>query len=432
VSARRPVAVLHAGAMKTGTTYLQSKLIANRTHLEQHGVKFAGRAWREQVHAVQALLGLSQHDPIVSTHSRGGWDRYVDEARDSDAPVSLLSMEFLSFADLPAARRAVTSLEDEAGREVHLVLTVRDTAAVVPALWQTTVTSGGLTTWPRFTAVVRASTKASGKVGAALAWARLPSARRFTEAIDIPRMIRVWTEVLPPEQVHLIVVPGPDAPRDRLWEIFSDLIGVDPAVAPEPPEHVNESLGYPSAELVRRVNDELTLRRPSDQRTVKVDLGRNGLSRLRRRERKAALDPATFRAAMRWNQHIRDVIEETGVRVHGDLADLPTDADPASYGVEEGQQPPTDAELLRAARAGYRAMWQRHQQATDQHLFPARTKRWRRRVRRQLVRPKNWPAQPDPVAAAVSDLAVLTKSVIGIERLLKKRRQQRREQQGSD
>ncbi len=428
MSAEKPVAVLHAGAMKTGTTYLQSKLIANRDHLEEHGVDFGGRIWRQQVQAVQDLLGLAQHDPVVANRAEGGWMRYVEEARDSEAPVSLLSMEFLSFADPLAAQRAVETLELVAHREVHLVLTVRDTAAVIPALWQTSITSGGLTTWSRFEKIVRASTRVQGRMGALLARARLPSARRFRETIDIPRMIKVWTGVLPPERVHVIVVPGADAPRDRLWELLADLIGVDPSAAPEPPDQVNESLGYPSAELVRRVNEELALHRPTDQRIVKVDLARNGLSALRHEERKAVLSPATLRAALQWNGVIREEIERAGVTVHGDLADLPTEADPASYGVTGELAEPTEEELLHAAEKGYYTIWRRHLRATQQHLAPRKRKRWRRRVRRRLVRPEGWTTSGgDPVALAVADIAVLARSVIGVERLLVERRQQRRE-----
>lgn len=426
MSADRPRAVLHAGAMKTGTTYLQSKLIANRDHLADHGVDFGGRIWRQQVQAVQDLLGLAQHDPLVAQRAEGGWQRYVEEARDSEAPMSLLSMEFLSFADPTAAERAVTTLERDAGREVHLVLTVRDTAAVIPALWQTSITSGGLTTWIRFKKIVRTSTRASGRIGSLLARGRFPTARRFKETIDIPRMLKVWTGVLPPERVHIVVVPGPDAPRDRLWELLADLIGVDPAIAPEPPDQVNESLGYPSAELVRRVNDELMLRRPTDQRTIKVDLARNGLSTLRREERKAVLDPATFRAALRWNGVIRDEIERTGVTVHGDLADLPTEADAASYGVTDALAEPSDDELLHAAEKGYYTLWRRHLRATQQHLNKPKRKRWRRRVRRQLVGPESWSDSDDPVSHAVADITVLARSVVGIERLVVKRRMRRR------
>lgn len=423
MSTRQPVVVLHVGAMKTGTTYLQNKVLANREALRAQGVDFSGRRWREQVSAVQDLLSLAQHDPNVEQLSNGAWDRLVRHIRGTDARMSLLSMEFLSFAGDEAARRAVESLH---GLEVHVVITVRDTAAIIPSLWQTSITSGGITTWPRYTKVVRASMRGGGRVGSGLARAGVPSARRFGEAIDIPRMIRVWTSVLPPERVHVLVVPGSSAPRDRLWELFAEILEVDPGATPAPPEHVNESLGLPSAELVRRLNATLRLKQPSQQRTVKVDLARDGLGPLRADERRARLDPATFRAALRWNKQIRSVLERSGVRVHGDVADLPTEADPEDYQVDAEQKPATDWELARAARHGYRTLLRLNRRLIREGLPKKRRRRYQERLEAQLVHPKAWKESDDRVATAIEDLATLTRSAIKLERLAAKRRRQAR------
>lgn len=423
MSTHTPVVVLHVGAMKTGTTYLQHKLIANRDELHTEGVDFAGGRWRDQVSAVQDLLSLAQDDPKVARRSAGAWTAMAKRVRRTDARMSLLSMEFLSFADTEEAQRAVDSL---AGLDVHVVVTVRDTAAVIPALWQTSITSGGGMTWPRFMTVARASMRGGGRLGSALARAGVPTARRFSEAVDIPRILRVWAAAVPPERVHVVVVPGPQAPRDRLWELFTDVLGVDPATAPHPPVQENESLGLPSAELVRRVNVGLSLQRPTEQRMVKVELAGRGLGELRHEERRARLDPATFRAALRWNARIRDVITSTGVTVHGDLADLPTEADPATYHVDAAQRTPSDEELLVAARHGYLRM----RKVTRKHVkgaFPRKRRKakWRK-IRRQLAKPTHWEQADDPVAAAVADLGLLVTSAIGLERKAEKRRRKKR------
>ncbi len=425
VIAQQPVAALHIGAMKTGTTYLQHKLFANRAALEEQGVDFAGDRWRDQVSAVVDLLSINQHDPAVARRSDGAWDRLVEAMAAAGAPVSLLSMEFLSFADAEQAAVVVRTLE-AAGLEVRIVLTVRDTAAVIPALWQTSLTSGGIMTWDRFTKVVRTSTRGGGRVGNVLSRAGLPSARRFSEAIDIPRMLRVWTSVLPPEQVHVVLVPGSGAPRDLLWELFSAAVGIDPAASPAPPEHANESLGLPSAELVRRLNVELDLERPTEQRVVKFDLARDALSLRRHDERKARLDPATFRAAMRWNRRIRSDLERLGVVVHGSLDDLPDRADPSDYDVDADQREATDEELLAAARQGYQAMFRLNRQRSNVIRNPDRRKKYRRQLRRRLVKPDFWDDTDDPVTAALADLAVLCRSAVRLEkRALRKKRRQR-------
>ena len=51
---------LHIGAMKTGTTYIQTVLSENRERLIEEGVLFPGERWRSQVRAVEDVLRLSK------------------------------------------------------------------------------------------------------------------------------------------------------------------------------------------------------------------------------------------------------------------------------------------------------------------------------------------------------------------------------------
>ena len=50
---RRPRIYLHIGAMKSGTTFLQALMSANRESLFRAGYAFPGEAWSEQSRAVQ-------------------------------------------------------------------------------------------------------------------------------------------------------------------------------------------------------------------------------------------------------------------------------------------------------------------------------------------------------------------------------------------
>ncbi|GAB4013664.1 hypothetical protein GCM10028772_42750 [Nocardioides ultimimeridianus] len=416
--ARRRV-VLHIGAMKTGTTYLQGKAYANRETLQAAGVSMPGLRWADVVWGVQDLLGMGKGDADLQRRNAGRWQAVVDEVRVAPTPTSLLTMEFFAFANRAQARRAVESF---AGCDVEVVLTVRDTAAVVPALWQTTVTSGGTVTWPRFRVAFRWSAGGRGAGGAVLSRVRLPTAVRFQEAINIARILRVWTSVLPPERIHVIVVPGPDAPRDRLWELFCEVVGVDPAVAPEPGKNANESLGYPSAELVRRVNEIIEIERVRHHTVVKDDLGHHTLGRRRAAERRARLDRPTLEAALRWNAAIRRTVAASGVRVHGDLADLPV-VPLDSHAVEDRHEPPTDAELLEAAEFGLRRLRRLVDRRSRRLFQPERAKKFKRRLRRASVGPANWGSTPDPVATAVSDLVLYADGLI---RLRKARDEARR------
>ncbi|MEQ6902868.1 hypothetical protein [Nocardioides sp. YIM 152588] len=409
--------------MKTGTTYLQGKAYANAEALLDGGVELAGDGWGEQVWAVQELLGMGAHDRFVRARNKGAWARVSEGMRTSDQPVSLLSMEFLAFADARQAQRVVDSL---AGCEVRVVITVRDTASVVPALWQTTVTSGGTTTWPRFRQMVRLSAAAGGRGGRLLSRLGARTATRFAEAVDIPRMLAVWTSVLPPEQVHVVVVPRPGAPKDLLWRRFCEVLGVDGGDYATEPQQANESLGYPSAEVVRRVNAAIELEQVRDQTVVKNDLGLTTLGERRSQERRALLDRATLAAALGWNRTVRDAVRRHGVVVHGDLADLPVPGDGAEHAVEDAHVPPSEEELLAAARHGARGMRRLVRRRSERLLPPKRRKRMARRLRREVAGPRAWSAAEDPVDAAVTDLVAYAHALVRLRRRREELRRRRR------
>src|SRR5689334_13159749 len=87
--------VLHIGAMKTGTTFLQTTLERNSALLRDAGIDFTGNRFAYQTRAVSAVL---------KGRDEGGrryrkWRRLVAAAREAEQDVSVVSMEFLSFAD---------------------------------------------------------------------------------------------------------------------------------------------------------------------------------------------------------------------------------------------------------------------------------------------------------------------------------------------
>lgn len=395
---RGPVVYFHIGAMKTGTTFLQHLMIANQEQLASAGVHFG--TWVHQVHATQDLLGLDQDDPIIAAQSRGAWQRLVDDVTDADAPTCIVSMEFLSFARPRQVRELARTL---AGAEVHVVLTVRDAVGIIPAQWQTRTTSGGTATWPEFMRGVRKTTTVAGRLG------RLspdPSTREFRHTQDIPAMLDVWSRVVPADRLHVVTVPTNRGRPMELWERFAAVLHLDPEVATEPPKHANESLGYPSTEIVRRVNLALgDVPRWDYNRTVKTQLGGRFLGPRRSVERKPHLDEETLGFALDWNRTVREAICSSGAELVGTLTDLPVQADRVPGAVLD-DPPPSDQELLAAARDGALGL-------VD--LIGYRQGRLRRRDwptvdLPQLVTdldPDRWSAAADPVSAAVGDLAEL-------------------------
>ena len=79
-------------------------------------------------------------DETDLTRAAGGrWDRLAEEMTAHRGKGTVLSMEFLCWAKPEAAERIVASLD---GADVHVVLTVRDAAAVLRSQWQTNCRNG--------------------------------------------------------------------------------------------------------------------------------------------------------------------------------------------------------------------------------------------------------------------------------------------------
>lgn len=402
--------------MKTGTTYLQHRMLANRAPLAAQGVDFVGEKWAEQVRATQDLLGLGGTDPQIARLAEGAWPRTVARMLAHDGVASVLSMEFLSFANAEDAARAVAAFGDA---EVHVVLTLRDAAAVIPAQWQTSVTSGGVDDWPTFQRGVRRS---AGLGGAAVGLLTRDQARRaFLEAQDVVRMVSAWgPPLVPPERFHVVTVPLPGAPKDLLWERFCAAAGIDPTPCTAEAKKSNESLGYASTELVRRVNLTLDLDSPVDHnKTVKDHLAHKALAPRRRLEDRARLDPATYSFALEWNARVREAVRDAGVRVVGDLSELPVDtADAGHVEVTEVQEPPSEEAVLDAARAAYPVMRDLVGRRARKMRSLGRKPRTKKTLER-LVRPRRWGRQPDPTAAAVADLVLLCRVAIRLRRRIR-------------
>lgn len=329
----QPVVFLHIGPMKTGTTYLQAVMLANKRQLADAGFLFPGDIWVRQIRAVQDVLRLQRRDPVVRQKALGSWRRLVAEMRAHEG-TSVVSMEFLSFARPRQVRRIMASLDFA---EVHVVVTVRDAALVIPSLWQSNVRIGWQTSWARFLRGVR-------KNAGWQSWLRrLPRDRSyhaFRDVQGIGRILRIWGSAVPAARLHVVTVPPPGAAPQELWDRFATVVGVPPGTCTEPPADDNASLGYESTELLRRVNVRLGHVQPSDYSTALKDhLALKVLSHRATVESRPRLEAVTGRFAADWNARVVTDVAASGATVTGDLADLPTTA-------------PADAPRGPAPRAG--------------------------------------------------------------------------------
>jgi hypothetical protein len=401
---------LHIGAMKTGTTFLQQLMIDNRDQLAAAGYLFPGRPWGRQVRAAQDVLYSDFKDPKLQAATRGAWQVMARQMLDHEGPACIFSMEFLSFAGTAQAERIVGTL---APAPVHVVLTVRDATATIPAHWQTTVRSGRTTSWPDFMQAIR---KSPGPL-ARLTRSADPAFERFRRSQDVARMLGVWRDRLPPERIHVVTVPPRGSDPRLLWDRFAQVVGLDPDAYRSPTSVANTSLGYPSAELLRRVNQELGELLPTDYNpTLRDHLAARVLSQRSSEESGTRLDRATYEFALDWNQRTREAVLDSGASVTGDLEDLPvTPAEDRHQGLDEAHRPPSDAELLAAAQDAVESM----------HTLVARRAR---RVRREgghvdpalltsvTPEPPAWTRTADPVSAAVVEIARLCRTAVDLRR----------------
>jgi hypothetical protein len=238
-----PRVFLHIGEPKTGTTFLQQVMWRNRSELAAQGVVLPGHHPQDHYRASQDLRGIPKlaSDPAGSWS--GEWEILARQAQQAPQ-VAVISHELFSAADEPEAERAVRSLQPA---EVHVVLTVRDMATLLPAEWQETVkhrNARGFQDWLE-DVIDRESYSADRRQW----W--------FWRVHDTRAILDIWARYVPAERIHVITTPPRGSDNGLLWQRFASLLDVDPASVDITRARANTSLGLPEIEFLRRLNDVL-------------------------------------------------------------------------------------------------------------------------------------------------------------------------------
>lgn len=410
--ASAPPVFLHIGAMKSGTTFLQRVLVDNKDHLAATGHLFPGATWKAQIRAAQDITQAIPDDPVLHDEATGAWDSLAREIRAHQGAASIVSMEFLTHANREQARAAVASL---APAEIHVILTLRDATRTIPSQWQTSVRSKNTVSWDDFKTGVRKSTGLRARLG------RLsdPAAIKFRRIHDVPRVLAAWGAAVPPERLHVVTVPASSADPTLLWRRFAGVVGLDPQLGSDS-ERANESLGYASTELLRRVNillDDVPLH--DYYAIVRENLAKKVMSQRSAQESRPRLDQATLEFGLGWNDRTRQAVERSAAQVVGDLEhDLPTIAtERHREAVDDHQPAPSDEELLDAASA------------TLEGLHGLLDRQRRRAAKRGIDVDAAHPvgghgrrgsdSTAEPVAAVVAEIADLCRVSIELRRLLR-------------
>ena len=233
----------HIGEPKTGTTFLQQVMWRNRSELAARGVVLPGHHPQDHFRASQDLRGIAKlaSDPAGSW--TGEWEILAHQAREAPK-IAVISHELFSAADEEQAGRAVRSLWPA---EVHVVLTVRDIATLLPAEWQETVKHRNARGWEDW-------------LGDVIDNESVDADRRrwwFWRVHDTMAILGIWSRHLPPEHVHVIVTPPRGSASGLLWQRFASVLGIDPGSVDLTRARPNSSLGPPEIEFLRRLNQAL-------------------------------------------------------------------------------------------------------------------------------------------------------------------------------
>lgn len=297
---------LHIGAPKTGTTYLQDRLMRNVDSLADHGVTVPSQnriVDIDRFHFRAALDLMDQDWGGAPGHAKGAWNTLVRRIKHG-ADHAIVSHEILAGA---SADKVAKVMNDLSGFEVHLVYSARDLGRQLPAAYQESIKQGRRWPYRRFLRLHRRGEDFF-----------------FRNALDLPRVLNTWSAKLPPERVHVVTVPHDRGPRgDELWQRFCTALSIDPSWAPKDSERRNASLGVPEIQILRKLN-----RRLDDEASSQVGylhvvreflaervMANSGSAPLR-------LPPAFAEYAENQAQLWIDWLRGSGVHVVGDPEDL--------------------------------------------------------------------------------------------------------------
>lgn len=307
MQARSDRVILHVGTMKSGTSYLQALIFAEKERLAASGVLVPGKTWGVQSRAIQQAIGIADTERTV-------WERMLGDVAEHRGGPSIISMEFLA----PVKIKRATRIVNELGGDVDVVFTVRDLNRTLVSMWQETIQNGRSWTWEHYHSEVAAHAPGAGEG----VHDRGSAAGSFWRQQHVVRLVRDWSEIVGPERVSLVTVPQPGADRSELARRFGEATGVD--FGPDPVVRTaNESLGLASILALRRLNEQLD----------EAGVSSKQMFRLRKRvlaktvlAARRSLEPSLGLPVEDWvveqTRHTVAALAESGVRIIGDLADL--------------------------------------------------------------------------------------------------------------
>ncbi|MEU8650124.1 hypothetical protein [Streptomyces sp. NPDC048737] len=230
--------LLHIGPHKTGTTSIQGALFAARDALPAYGVEFPATSR----HPMQAVLAACARPGMMgdTAPTERHWTRLLRQVHATGPRTSVISSEF--FADAPddaTVRRIVEQLGED---RVHVLVTLRPLARIMPSQWQQYVQNGlrmGYEDW-----LEHMLRKAPYDKPTPSFW------RRHRH----DRLVERWAAAVGADRVTVVVVDDRD--RDGLMRTFEGLLGLPERLLRAVPDTANRSLTLAETEMLRNLNKE--------------------------------------------------------------------------------------------------------------------------------------------------------------------------------
>ncbi|MCI0585015.1 MAG: hypothetical protein L0227_19335, partial [Chloroflexi bacterium] len=226
--------VLHIGPPKTGTSTVQGAFHAARAATLAQGVRYVGRS-RHSGTGVLAVTGRPSFRRDSGPPPIRAWKELVSEIRSAREARVLLSSEFFADAEPDAISRIVRDLDLAPGR-LHVVVTLRPLAAILPSQWQQYVQSFMPLAYDDWLDGV--FNKPRGAVTPTF-WRR----HRHDELIDR------WAQAVGAENVTAVVIDEVD--HDQVLRTFERLLGLDLGTLVATADLANRSMSLPEIEAVR-------------------------------------------------------------------------------------------------------------------------------------------------------------------------------------
>ncbi|HVT21966.1 MAG TPA: hypothetical protein VHE57_11320 [Mycobacteriales bacterium] len=299
--------MLHIGPHKTGTTAIQGAMRKARKKMAEHGVVYAGNTRQHQMAALAITggKGLSGDRPA----ERKDWDVLVDEVRATTDKTVVVSSEFFDGCDDEMARMVVSEL---GGERVHVVVTLRPLAKILPSAWQQYVRNRLRDPYDEWLEAIL--NNAPFEKPTPTFW------QRHHHDVQVER----WASIVGPDRLLVIVVDESDP--DSLMRTFEHLTGLPDGLLEPETGWTNRSLTAAETELVRLLNVEFHKRKwPAElyHHVVRRGVVRKMQTRAPSRDEPRISTPAwAIEKANEIAAAASKRIEASGVRLLGDLAVL--------------------------------------------------------------------------------------------------------------